>query len=338
MINRVNKVLIGKDITRTAALTSSTLYTGTNGPADGEVIVLDKDKKLVTAGITVSDTDTIYVAQATSDTYSYITEGTSTTVTGVRRLILSDPIIGSEVKIYSGRAYTAAAAQVVTITPSLTVVAGTEYVIRIVYTDTKEHPGQVTATYRVIANTTATVAALIDQFVAKINADTHRRVTAADGTTYMTLTGRTLPYDVTDSVNALDAYQQVNFKVFLTSNNFTTATTVVYTTPPTPGNGTWQRVRDAEQAALAYRGVHNIMTFPYTAPTMRVVKDETYDCVVIEHEVPYQSPDNQYVKRASVSTEIYIPNTATSNQMTDVLAVLNPWMASCPKAFGAVSF
>jgi hypothetical protein len=337
MINRVNKVLIGKDITRTAALTSATLYTDTNGPADGEVIVLDKNKKLLSAGATIADTDTVYVAVANADTYSYVTEGTGTTVTGVRRLLLSDPIVGSDVIGYKGRAYSAAVAQVVTITPSLTVAIGTEYVIRIVYTDTNEHPGQVTATYRVIP-TAATVADLIDKFVAKINADTHRRVDAVDGTSYMTLTGRVMPYHVTDSVDALDSYYQVAFKVFLTSANFTAATTVVYTTAPFPGNGTWQRVRDAEQTALGYRGVHSKIAFPYAAPTMRVVKDETYDAVVIEHNVPYQSPDNQYVKRAPVTTEVYIPNTATSNQMTDVLAVLNPWMASLPGAFTNVSF
>jgi hypothetical protein len=337
MINRVNKVLIGKDISRTAALTAATLYTGTNGPADGEVIVLDKNKKLLSSGATTADTDTIYIAEAIGDTYTYVTEGTGTSVTGVRRLILSDLIVGTDVIGYRGRAYSAIVEQVVTVTPSLTVVAGTEYVIRIVFTDTREHPGQVTSTYRVIANTTATVAALIDQFVAKINADTHRRVNATDGTTYLTLTARALPYDTTDSVNALDAYQQVNFKVFLTSNNFTTATTIVYTTAPFPGNGTWQKVRDAEQAQLGYRGVHSLIAFPYTAPTMRVVKDETYDCIVIEHNVPYQSPDNQYVKKAPVTTEIYIPNTISSNQMTDVLTVLNPWMESAG-GFSAISF
>lgn len=337
MLNRVNKVLIGKDISRTALLTSSTLYTGTNGPADGEVIVLDKDKKLATAGITIADSDTIYIAEATADTYSYVTEYSGTTVTGVRRLILSDPIVGSDVISYKGEAYAAATAQVVTITPSLTPVVGTEYVIRIVYTDTREHPGQVTATYRVVC-TTATVASLLDLFVAKINADTHRRVDAVDGTTYMTLTGRVLPYHVTDSVDAIDKYQQVSFKVFLTSNNFTTATTVVYTTPPTPGYGTWQEVRDKEKYAQAYRGVDSEIAWPRRIPSMRVVKDETYDSLVIEHNVPYQSPDNQYVKKTPVTTELYIPNTATTNQMGNVLAVLNPWMASCPGAFANVSF
>lgn len=337
MINRVNKVLIGKDITRTAALTSSTLYTGTNGPADGEIIVLDSNKKILAAGATIADSPVIYIAEATSDTYNYVSETGSTTVTGVRRLILSSPITGNDVTSYVGKAYTAATEQVVTITPTLTPVVGTEYVLRIVYTDTREHPGQVTATYRYVA-TTATLADLLTAINAKINKDTHRRVDATGGTTTIVLTGRVLPWDVTDSVNALDRYQQVNFKAFLISNNWGTATTpIVYTTRPYPGEGTWQRVRDTEQDQLGYRGVHSLITFPYDAPAMRVVYGETYDCIAIEHNVSYQSPDNQYVKRAPVTTEIYIPNTATSNQMTDVLTVLNPWMESTEK-FSGISF
>jgi len=346
MINRVNKVLIGKDITRTAALTSNTLYAigngagaQSNGPADGEILVLDKNKKLLVAGSTVSDSDTIYIAEATGDTYNFTTPYNSYAVTSVRKFIISDPIVGTDVTSYRGEAYSAAVEQVVTITPTLTPVIGTEYVLRIVYTDTREHPGQVTATYRHVA-TTATLADLLTAINLKINSDTHRRVNATGGTTTIVLTGRTLPYDVTDSVNSLDAYQQVNFKAFLTSNNWgTAATPIVYTTAPFPGTGTWQRVRDAEQAALGYKGVHSKIVFPYQAPDMRVVKDETYNTLVIEHNVPYQSPDNQYLKKTPVTTEIYIPNNTTAGyQMDSVLACLNPWMASCTKEFAAVSF
>src|SRR3989304_57536 len=129
-MDRVNKVLIGKDISRTAALTSSTLYT----------------------------------AEEIGDTYS-ITNEAGTTVTGIRKLIISDPIEGKNVTNYTGRAYTAAVQQVVTITPSLTPVVGTEYAIRVVYTDTYDRPGQVAHTYRVIC-TTASVANLCTLFTA----------------------------------------------------------------------------------------------------------------------------------------------------------------------------
>jgi hypothetical protein len=337
MLDRVNKVLIGKDIARTTALTSSTLYTGTNGPADGEIIVLDYNKNILATGATIADSSIIYIAEAITDTYSYVTPGTSTAVTGVRRLILSSPIVATDVTSYIGRPYAAAIEQVVTITPTLTPVIGTEYVLRIVYTDTREHPGQVTATYRYVAKT-ATLADLLTAINSKINNDTHRRVNATGGTTNIILTGRVLPWDVTDSVNALDRYQQVNFKVFLVSNNWGTATTpIVYTTTPYPGEGTWQRVRDAEQDQLTNRGVDSLITWPQRTPQMRVVNGATYNCIAIESKVPYQSPDNQYVKKAPVTTEIYIPVNTGGNQMLDVLNVLNPWMEST-EFFGHISF
>src|SRR3972149_5219678 len=251
-MDRVNKVLIGKDISRTSALTSATLYTGTNGPAEGEIIVLDKNLKLASAGITISDSDTIFIAEGIGETYT-ITNEAGTAVTGVRKLIMSDPIEGDKVTSYLGRAYSVAVQQVVTITPSLTPVVGTEYTIRIVYTDTYDRPGQVAHTYRVIC-TTASVANLCTLFTAAINKHANRRITATDNTTNLVLTGRAMPYDVTDSINAIDEYYQVNFKAFLLSNNFTVATTVVYTTKAFPGNGTWQRVRDAEKKAQSYKG------------------------------------------------------------------------------------
>jgi len=332
-MDRVNKVLIGKSIARTAALTSATLYTGTNGPAEGEIIVLDKNLKLASAGITIADSPIIYLAEAIGQTYS-ITNEAGTAVTGIRKLIISDPIEGNNVTSYIGRAYSAAVAQVVTITPSLTPVVGTEYTIRIVYTDTYDRPGQVAVTYRVIC-TTATVANLCTLFTGVINKHVNRRITATDNTTNIVLTGRTMPYDVTDNVNAIDEYYQVNFKAFLLSNNFTSATTVAYTTAATPGNGTWQRVRDAEKKAQSYKGIMNRTVFPVFTPAMRTVASTNYDTIVIESKKGYSSPDS-YDKTTRLTTELYIVDGAS--QTTDVLAVLNPWMASTPAAFNAISF
>jgi hypothetical protein len=333
MIDRVNKVLIGKSIARTAALTSATLYTGTNGPAEGEIIVLDKDFKLASPGITIADSPIIYIAEAIGQTYSTTNEA-GTTVTGIRKLIVSDAIEGNKVTSYLGRAYAAATAQVVTITPSLTPVVGTEYTLRVVYTDTYDRPGQVAVTYRVIC-TAATVANLCTLFTAVINKHTQRRITATDGTTNIVLTGRVMPYDITDTVNAIDEYYQVNFKVTLLSNNFTAATTVVYTTAATPGNGTWQRVRDAEKIAQSYKGVMNRTHFPVFTPTMRTVASTNYDTIVIESEKGYFSPDS-YNKTTRLTTELYIVDGAS--QTANVLSVLNPWMASTPGDFGNISF
>jgi hypothetical protein len=116
-----------------------------------------------------------------------------------------------------------------------------------------------------------------------------------------------------------------------------TSTTITYT-GPTYGSGNWEQIRDLENDVQGYLGVSNLTHFPVIRPDYETVVDETYDIVVIEHDVPYQSPDNQYVKQAPQTTVIVIPYTATSNQMDSVLAQLNPWMASCPGAFANVTF
>lgn len=333
MIDRVNKVLIGKNIARTAALTAATLYTGTNGPAEGEIIVLDKNLKLASASITIADSDTIYIAEGVGDTYTTTNEA-GTTVTGIRKLIISDPIEGKNVTSYLGRAYSAAAQQVVTVDLSaLTPVVGTEYTIRVVYTDNYERPGQIAMTYRYVT-TTAVLATFITNFAAVINRHATRRVDATDTATTLVLTGRDMPYDTTDSINAIDEYYQANFKVFLLSNNYSTSS-ITYTTNPSKGNGTWQLVRDVEKRAQSYKGIMNRTVFPVQLPAMRVVNGATYNTLIIESNKSYASPDS-YNKTTRLTTEVYIPTAA--GQMANVLAVLNPWMASCPGSFGNVAF
>lgn len=331
MIDRLNKVLIGKAINRTSSLV---LRGASQNAAEGEIVVLDKNLALLAAGSTIADTDTIYVAEVTGDTYNYVNEA-GTAVTGVRKLIMSDPIEGGNVINYTGRAYTAAAEEVVTIDmTSLTPVVGTEYVIRVVYTDTYERPGQVTATYRYIS-TTATLATFLTNFAAVINKHAQRRANATTSASVnLILTGRALPYDSTDTVDAIDEYSQVNFQAFLYSANFATST-ITYTTRPTPGNGTWQRVRDVEKAEQSNKGILNRTVFPVIKPAMRTVKSTNYDTIVIESNKSYRSPDS-YDKNTRLTTEVYLPTTA--GQANDVLAVLNPWMASLSKQFDNINF
>lgn len=330
MLERVNKVLIGKAISRTA---SSVLTGASQNTAEGEIYVLDKNKAILAAGSTVADTDTIYIAEVSGDTYDYVSPAGSA-VTGVKKILYSDPIEAKGVSSYLGRSYAVATEEVVTVDlSSLTPVVGTEYVIRVVYTDTYERPGQVTATYR-YTTTTATLATFITNIAAIINKHVYRRVNATTTSTTLVLTGRVIPYDATDTVDAIDEYRQVNFGVYLYSNNFATST-VTYTTRPFPGNGTWQRVRDAEKFAQAGRGITNRVVFPVLKPAMRTIKSTTYNAIVIESNKLYQSPDS-YEKTAKLTTEIYVPTTA--GQAADVLAVLNPWMASTAKQFDNIVF
>jgi hypothetical protein len=322
MLQRVNKVLIGKDINRTASLV---IGGASENIAEGEVVVLDKNKNILAAGSTVADSDVIYIAVAEGDTFSYTNEA-GTLVSNVNRLVLSDPIEGKSIKNYIGRAYTAATEQVATLSGALTPVVGTEYGIRIVYKDLYQRPGQFTHTYRVVA-TTATLADLYTALAAAINTHTGSRVTAVAtaGPDVLTLTAKAV--NDNEQLDSINEYSQVNFELFLVTDNFG-AVVVAYTANPHPGFGTWKLVRDAEKHALSYRGIMNRTHFPVIMPAFKTVKSETYNTIVIEYDRTYQSPDNQYEKKTPLTTEIYIPNTATSNQTTDVLAVLNPWMES----------
>lgn len=352
MLQKTNHIFIGKDIARDTDLCADgatiVAFSKTTGIADGEILVLDKYKKIKAAAGTIADTDTIYICQGTGDTYSF-TDAAGTSVTGVRKVIVSDPIEGMQVRSYTGKIFVAKAEKtaVVTLTGA-TIVAGTEYICRIIYKDIKESPGQFTQTYRVIANATATISALQDQFALKINGHTGRRVnmTHADGTT-ITLTGMEIPSGTTGLAD-LDGFDMVDFEVrwlyVNASGNWalipSTSTTVVYT-GPTFGSGNWEQVRDMEKDAWGYSGVTNRIYYPVNLPTIGTVVDSYYDLIIIEHDKQYLSPDNQYRKEAPLRTVIALAVASTgvnaASQSGIIVTSLNAWMASLPRPFAAIT-
>lgn len=346
MLQRTNKILIGKDIDRTAAVVGGANYTTliapTTGIANGEIVVLDKNKEVLSAGATVSDTDLIYIVQGSSRTFDY-TNAQGTVVTAARELISSDPIEGNKVKNFEARTFVPKAEQTAYVdltgwTPAI----GTEYIIRIVYKDIKEHPGQFTQTYRHVATTT-TLDTEGTALAAKVNAHKGRRVDATytTGTDVLLLTAREIPSCCT-STSDIDEFDMVEFDVYF---NYVHATTGVWTTiaststtvtvsGPTKGSGNWEQIRDLEKAQLGYVGISNKTHFPVVSKTLDTVVDSEYNMIVIEHDKSYLSPDNQYVKQAPLTTIIAIEVGAL--QTADVLGQLNPWMASA--GFNAVSF
>lgn len=337
-MTRVTQILVGKDITRTASIVN--IFAASPQPADGEILVLDKNKDVLAAGSTIVDSDIIYIAQGTGSTYNY-TNDDGTTVTGARKLIFSDPIEGAKVRRYAGVAYTAKSEQVSTfaaITSPLT--AGTEYVLRIVYKDIVAKRGQFSKTYRFIGTDTSSQT-VFNGLRAAIAADKGARITGS-GTTTLILTGKEIA-DGSTATSDIDKFSMVEFDAFLTyvdssNNRAAVSGGALSTVKAEYGNGTWEEVRDAEKDVLGYQGIMDQTSFPVKQPTLRVVVDETYDAIVIEHDRSYLSPDNQYVKQAPLTTVIYVPNTATTNQMQDILSVLNTWMASTPGAFTGISF
>lgn len=339
-MTRTTKVLIGKDIDRTATITS--IYDDTDKPADGEILVLDKNKKVLNSGATIVDSDIIYICQGTGSTYSY-TNDTGTTVAAARLLKFSDPIEGAKVRAYRGVPYTAKAQKAITfaaITAPAT--AGTEFVLRIVYKDVVAKRGQFSKTYRFIAADT-NPEHYYDGLRAAILADRGARVVGS-GSNTLILTGKEIPEGST-SLTEIDKFQMVDFDAYLTYVNsdgyqvaITTGGTKSLTTAVEYGFGEWELVRDMEKDQLGNEGISYQAEFPPVSHALSTVVDETYDTIVIEHDRTYLSPDNQYVKQAPMTTVICIPDTATTNQMQDVLSVLNTWMASTPAAFTGLSF
>ena len=343
MLNRVNKVLIGLDVSRTGSLALAGGASAGNLVA-GEIVVLDKDMKIASAGVTISDTDTLYIIQGTSETYTFKNADTGAAITSARRFRISDAIEGRLVKKYSGISYAAKAEQVDTLTSTgISTTAGTEYVLRIVYKDINEHPGQFTQTYRYIALTGGDADDIFDGLTAAVNADSGARVVASHSTPAVTLTGLPRP-ECTTNLNDLDEFKMVRFDTFLNVVTSTglweeaaMSTGIAKTTPTDEGSGIWEVIRDLENRALSNEGIDNRTHYPVIKPTLDTVVDATYDLVIIDSDKSYLSSDNQYVKSQPYTTVVAIPVPSSGTQMIDVLAVLNPWMASLPQPFDNVT-
>ena len=334
MLTRPFKLLIAKSLTRDAQVVGGAAIAtviATGNIADGEVVVLDKNKEVLTAGATVSDTDTIYLCQGTGETFAYTNEA-GTLTSANRKVVFSDPIQASGIKSYTGRSYAAIAEQVLTLDfTGLVPTLGREYIIRVVYKDLAEHPGQFTQTFRQISSSIV-LATFITEFVATIKAFPGRRVFAADaGAVAITLTGLAIP-ECNTSVNDIEEYRQVNFDAFVSYISATdthvavTPLTKTYTTAASAGVGTWQQVRDLEKVAQGYKGITNKTHFPVIKPDMQTSAAATYDLIVIEHDNSYLSSDNQYVKKTPITT--ILAAVVDSAQMVPILAALNPWMES----------
>jgi hypothetical protein len=327
MINRVNKVIVGKQVDRTGSLTL-----GSDGVAstlvEGEVVVLDKNKELLVTGSTISDSDIIYIGVGTDETWDNPNGDER------REIYYSLPIEGAKVRTFLGTSYVAPTEEIATVSAGLTPVVGTEYTFTIVYTDMENETemAQFREQYRYVA-TSITLETLYDSFRTSIAANSNSRVTGSGAGT-MILTSQVISF----TLNGIDDYKQVRFEVFLDSGNWGTSA-VSYNTP-VKGNGSWKQVRDLMKKAKAYDGITNYTHFPVPTGmtdwmTLDSTTPKTYDYINIEHDNSYQSPDLAYMKDAKLSTLIALPIAA--GQTTNLLGVLNPWMASTPKAFANIS-
>lgn len=337
MINKPYKLFIGKDIARTSALAggSKDFPTVSANIAEGEIIVLDKNMTSITAGATYANSDTIYIAEGTSRTLSYSDEA-GTALNG-RHILLSDPIKGKLIRKVSHRGFDAKTECTATI-PAISgsIVAGTEYVLKVIYKDMEEHPGRFTQTYRYIAETGDGSQDVFNGLRARIAKHSGTRVIAS-GTTTLILTAKPVPQS-TSSLSDIDEFKMVDFEVVFNyvDNDYNQVevplSSDISKTAASSGSGNWEQIRDMEKFELGYRGASNRTHWPVYLPDFRTVKNSQYEVLVIEYDADYRSPDNSYEKFTSkqVILAMEAPASEAAGQYYDVMTTISNWLDSAP--------
>jgi len=338
MITKPTTVLIGTalawDATGCADNADFTTFIAPANAVPGTVTLLQKDFSVFPQAGTMTTSDIIYAAQILSDTYDYTSEdGTSVSVTAAHKVKLSAPINGNYIISAAGKKYDAKGEQTTTFTDAAcAVVVGTELVLRIVYKDLDEHPGQFAHSYHYTIPTGATTATINAALVAKINKHTGRRVTAS-GTTTLILTAREIA-DCCTTLTDINEFRQVRFEAFLNyidADGYPTEWgATVATTAADAGSGNWEQIRDLEKWALGYKGITNFTNFPVPSAVSNryTVVDNTYDVFTIESNVSYKAPDNNYTKLTPVTTVIAIA--VGSTQGASIQTALNAWLVTTP--------
>ena len=219
----------------------------------------------------------------------------------------------------------------------VTLVPGYRYVIRLIYKDLYEHPGQFTHSYEHIATAADTIDTLGAALAAKINAHKGARCTA----TYTALTNVLLctakaitANDVTmmgkEGITPYSQVQMTGAAYYTVPNSaFSSHTAIpgitISVVASKPGKGNPYVIRDREQAALAYKGITYRTTWPIIKPELNVDLTETYDEFVLEYAANYQSPDNQYVKATDLAVEVYTEAGEGSADLDDLRGAIAVW-------------
>lgn len=308
MITRVDTVLIGKKCPIN--------YTTVDNLTKGDVALFDQNKALIKTANDAVNASTVYVGVAGDNMTITLPDGTTAT----KRMVEYSNAIQKASKLsYVQGDYVAPVQEKIEIDlTSATVVIGHRYVLRIVYKDLYEAPGQFTHTYEVIAST-ETANDLGSALLAKINKHANRRVSATFTSNKLTLTA--MEKDDNEGVNSLNEYSVVSMEASLyvtipgaLLSNVPEAVpgATITKTAGKPSKGYWKQVRDMEVRMLGYKGHVFTDAYPAIEPKRNVKEGSTYDYFTIENDNLYLSPDNQYIKTTPLTTEVYIECSATN--------------------------
>lgn len=311
MITRVDTVLIGKNC--------PTSYTTADALAAGDVAMFDQDRKIIKTAADAVKASALYIGVAQDKVTVTKPDGTTEQKANIEfsNAIQKDSkpsaVIGTYVAPVQEKI-------VITLT-NATIVAGNRYVLRIVYKDMFEDPGQFTHTYEVFAES-ATAADLATAIVKKINKHANRRVQASASAAVITLTA--MEKDDNEGVYSINEYSVVSMDASLYEtipgallSNYPKAVAgaTIVKTPGNPGKGYWKQVRDREARQMGYKGHVFTGAYPEVEQARKVVAGDTYDYATIENDNLYLSNDNQYIKTTPILTELYVKAGTLSNSV-----------------------
>lgn len=311
MITRVDTVLIGKNCPAS--------YTTADALAAGDVAMFDQDRKIIKTAAEAVKASTLYIGVAQDKVTVTKPDGTTEQKANIEfsNAIQKDSkpsaVIGTYVAPVQEKI-------VITLT-NATIVAGNRYVLRIVYKDMFEDPGQFTHTYEVFAES-ATAADLATAIVKKINKHANRRVQASASAAVITLTA--MEKDDNEGVYSINEYSVVSMDASLYEtipgallSNYPKAVAgaTIVKTPGNPGKGYWKQVRDREARQMGYKGHVFTGAYPEVEQVRKVVAGDTYDYATIENDNLYLSNDNQYIKTTPILTELYVKAGTLSNSV-----------------------
>lgn len=306
MITRVDSVMIGKKC--------PVSYTTVDALNAGEVALFDENRALIKDQDDALKASTIYVGVCTGDMTVTMPGGTSSTKKVVE---YSNAIQKASKPSYVMGDYKAPVAEEIEINlTNAKPVIGHTYVLRIVYKDLYEAPGQFTHTYKTVA-TSEVADDLGNALLKKINKHANRRVTAKFESHKLILTA--MPKDDNEGVYSLNEYSVVSMEAslyvtipgaLLSNVPEAVAGATIKKTAGHPGKGFWKQVRDMEVRMLGYKGHVFTDAYPIIEPKRFVTEGATYDYFTIENDNLYLSPDNQYIKTTPLTTEVYVEHAA----------------------------
>lgn len=308
MITSVHTVLIGTKCPEG--------YTVANELNAGEVALFDQNRAIIKNADDAAKASSLYVGVAGPKINVTLPDGTVTQKVNIefsneiQKSSKPSAVIGKNKKPIQDKV-------VVTLTEA-TVVAGHEYVLRVLYKDIEANNFQFTHTYKVYAESND-ACKLAEAFKKKINAHKNRRIQVQCDNAVLTLTA--MVKDDNEGVYSLNEYSVVDMEVslyhtipgaLLANQPEAVAGATIVKTPGNPGRGFWKQVRDAEVRYMGYKGHVFTGAYPEVEQARKVVEDAKYDYAVIKNDNLYLSNDNQYIKTTPLTTEVYCPGIVDS--------------------------